>query len=90
MVVVAIAVKGHEYLYSAKTAHKVNAKKAVRIAEILNAVMHGLHCKQETRNKSKYPLPLQHNAGGGGRKTGKRDKIAGGHGRDHWKRREAA
>ena len=37
MVVVAIAVKGREYLYSAKTAHKVNAKKAVKIAEMLNA-----------------------------------------------------
>lgn len=37
MVVVAIAVKGHEYLYSAKTAHKVNAKKAGKIAELLNA-----------------------------------------------------
>lgn len=37
MIVVAIAVKGHEYLYSAKTAHKVNAKKAGKIAELLNA-----------------------------------------------------
>lgn len=36
MKIVAVAVKGQEFLYNPKTAHKVSAKSAERITENLN------------------------------------------------------
>lgn len=43
MIVVAIAVAGAEYLYSPKTAHKVNAQKAQKIVALLNAAKYGIN-----------------------------------------------
>lgn len=37
MTILAITTENYEYLYSTRTAHKVNAKKARRIADTLNA-----------------------------------------------------
>lgn len=43
MKVLAITTRGSEYLYSYRTAHKVNARKAQAIADILNEKRYMLH-----------------------------------------------
>lgn len=43
MTVLAITKEGKEFLYAVKTAHKVNAKKADKIAAVLNKVRYYLN-----------------------------------------------
>lgn len=45
MKIVAISVKGHEYLYNASTAHKVAEAKAQKVADALNGINYKLDDK---------------------------------------------
>lgn len=38
MLVIALSVKNHEYMYNPKTSHKVNPKKADKIVDLLNGI----------------------------------------------------
>ena len=46
MIVVARAIKGREFLYSAASAHRVAEKKAQTICEILNRAEYGITSEQ--------------------------------------------
>ncbi len=46
MTVVARAIKGHEFMYSAASAHRVAEKKAQTIADALNRVQYGITPEQ--------------------------------------------
>jgi len=46
MIVVARAIKGHEFLYSAASAHRVAEKKAQKIADALNRAEYGITPEQ--------------------------------------------
>lgn len=48
MKIVAIAEKGREFIYITRTAHKVNAAKAARIVELLNAAKYKLPDAEKT------------------------------------------
>lgn len=59
MKIVAIAVKGHEYLYKASTAHKVPEKNAQKVADALNEVKYKL---TEDRVWHVYDVDMYDNA----------------------------